>query len=295
MTAPIRIAQISDMHCYRVTLSPTQFFSKRWVGNFNVIFNRRLKYYADPNSALISLFEDLGIKHLVISGDLTTTALPKEFEASKQFTDQVNGRGIMTHLVPGNHDNYTRKSKRDQVFYQYFENEEAHGFVMKRDKVAVRPLGSGWWFVGIDTTLPTPLLSSIGRFTPEIEEALERALASIPEGDQVVLVNHFPMFSTIHHSHDMRGCDALRAQLIRWPNVKLYLHGHVHKQSITDHRASGLPIILNSGSCGFKRRATFHTIDLEATGCNIGVYAREPQGRYASRWVLREKARFRWG
>jgi 3',5'-cyclic AMP phosphodiesterase CpdA len=289
----IRIAQISDMHCYRVALSPTQFLSKRWVGNINVLFNRRLKYHKDPNPALIELFDDLDVDHVILSGDLTTTALPSEFQVARDFADRIEARGIQVHAIPGNHDNYTKHSLREKTFYRYFEQETSgHGLSMRNDGVALKPLGPGWWWIGVDTTLPTPLFSAIGRFTKAIETKLEEALDKVPKGDRIVLTNHFPMFSTIHHSHDMRRCDALRALLVRWPNVEVYLHGHVHRQSITDHRSSGLPIILNSGSCGFKRRATFHLIDLSADNLKIYVYAREKRGDQQGNWTLRERAQF---
>ncbi len=289
----IRIAQISDMHCYRVTLNPLQFLSKRWVGNINVLFNRRLKYHKDPNPAMIQLFEDLGVDHVILSGDLTTTALPAEFQVARDFADQIEARGIQMHAIPGNHDNYTRHSLRTKIFYKYFEKEtHSNGFSMRDEGVALRPLAPGWWYIGLDTTLPTPPLSAIGRFTPAIEAKLEEALRQVPPGDQVLLTNHFPMFNTIHHSHDLRRCDALRALLVRWPNVKLYLHGHVHRQSITDHRTSGLPIILNSGSCGFKRRATFHLIDLAPDNIKVYVYSREKRGDQQGNWTLRERAQF---
>ncbi|MBS0622664.1 MAG: metallophosphoesterase [Verrucomicrobia bacterium] len=289
----IRLAHISDLHCYSPTYDPRQFFSKRWIGNFNALFNRRLQYDAAPSEALIALFNELNVNHVIISGDLTTTALGAEFETARRFVDNIESTNKQVYLVPGNHDTYTRASLKGKIFYKYFENQDLP-FTMKEGGIALRPLGPRWWWIGMDTSVPTPLFSSIGRFSHSIEERLEEALQSIPPGDKVVLTNHFPMFSTIHHSHDMRRCDALRAQLIRWPCVKLYLHGHVHRQSIADHRASGLPIILNSGSCGFKRRATFHTIDLSEKSCLVRVYSRESQGKDPCNWVLREEAQFDW-
>ena len=113
----IRIAQISDMHCYRITLNPLQFLSKRWVGNINVLFNRRLKYHKDPNPALIQLFEDLGTDHVILSGDLTTTALPAEFQVARDFADQIEARGIQMHAIPCHPDHYTRQSLRTKIFY----------------------------------------------------------------------------------------------------------------------------------------------------------------------------------
>ena len=258
----------------------------------NVLFNRRLKYDADPNSAMVTLFRDLEVDHVIISGDITTTALKSEFAVGRAFAHELEANGMRVHAIPGNHDTYTRWSERHKIFYRYFERAPRHGFSMKDDKVGIKELDQGWWFIGVDTTVATRPFSAIGKFTPAIEAKLEEALAFIPQGDRVVLVNHFPMFNTIHHSHDMQRCDALRALLVRHPEVKLYLHGHVHRQSITDHRSSGLPIILNSGSCGFKRRPTLHVIDLTDAQVKIRVYAREKRGNDQGQWLQREEAHY---
>lgn len=296
----VRIAHISDMHCYRLTLNPFQFLSKRWIGNFNALFNRRLHFYKDPNAGLVPLFRDWNTDHVMISGDLTTTGLSSEFAVAGQFVDELRRQGMEVHLVPGNHDSYTSCTHRRGTFYRFFENQPlsnhwiSQQFIMKEDKVGVRPLGKGWWFVGIDTAIPTPLFCSKGHFSSELERRLEEALKAIPEGESIVLVNHFPMFPTIHPSHDMERADALRALLLRYPQVKLYLHGHVHKQAIVDPRASGLPLILNSGSCGFRRRATCHLIELADTYCKVMAYSHEGDTIEGRNWSLQQEETFNW-
>lgn len=291
----IRFAQISDIHCFRVTLNPAQFFSKRWLGNVNVMANRRLKFCKDPDLSLLDLFRNWQAEHVLICGDLTTTALSAEFEVALRFVEQMEKEGMSAHVVPGNHDIYTRHAERDQTFYQFFDAySRGDGWSLRHHQVAPRPLGPGWWWVGIDAAIATPIFSSVGYFSEETEKNLDKLLSEIPEGDRVVLVNHFPMFSTIHPSHDLKRGEALRALLSRHPQVKLYLHGHVHRQSITDPRNQNLPIILNSGCCGLRRRATCHLVEIHDTGCLIQVYGCEQRFGQVKDWTLQEEVSFSW-
>ena len=86
---PLRLAHISDMHCYRLTLSLTQFLSKRWLGNINVLVNRRMTFHKDPNSNLVDLFEAEKIDHVIVSGDVSTTSLSEEFAVAAEFMEEL--------------------------------------------------------------------------------------------------------------------------------------------------------------------------------------------------------------
>ncbi|MGE3954053.1 MAG: metallophosphoesterase [Parachlamydiales bacterium] len=291
---PIRLAHISDMHCYRLTLSLTQFLSKRWLGNINVLVNRRISFHKDPNSNLLDLFHSQGVNHVIVSGDVSTTSLSEEFAVAAEFMKELEDRGMKTHLIPGNHDNYTRQAHRQGLFYQFFDGaSDGHDFHLREEKVALRRLGDNCWLIGLDTTIPTPLLLSKGVFSEAIEANLEQLLKEIPSDHHVILTNHFPLFETVHPSHDLERSPALRNLLKSYPNVRLYLHGHVHRQSIRDKRRMKLPICLNSGSCGLKRRATCHIIDLTDEGCEVAVW-RYHQRKTAGLWKEARRASFQW-
>ena len=291
---PVRLAHISDMHCYRLTLSLTQFLSKRWLGNINVLVSRRLVFHKDPNSNLVDLFDSQKVDHVIVSGDVSTTSLSEEFAVAAEFMGKLRERGIRTHLVPGNHDNYTRKAHRQRLFYKYFDgSSHEHDFHLQEHKVAVRPLDHNCWWVGLDTTIPTPLLLSKGLFSQRVEENLAQVLQEIPSDHHIILANHFPLFETVPPSPDMERAGALRKLLKKHPNVRLYLHGHVHRQSIRDKRKMKLPITLNSGSCGLKRRATCHIIELSDKGCEVAVF-RYHQRKHSGVWREARAVSFDW-
>lgn len=300
-TSPLRLAHISDVHVYRHTVSPLQFFSKQWLGNLNLLLNRRFKFNRDPKHELVTYFKKLGVKHVIISGDLTSTSLASEFAAAKKFVIALEEAGLSVHLVPGNHDNYTRTAYKKQFFYTHFGKIESDPeapsgpWNLADHRLSIRHLGMNWWWVGLDTTVAAGMLRSNGDFTPELQARLDQALTHLPSGSQVVMTNHFPLTST-HPSHDMKRLKALRLLLSHHPSVKLYLHGHIHKQGVTDGRPASLPLLVNSGSCGTLRGATCHIIDLLPSSCRIQVHRHTyPHNPVATgHWEFRRESAYGW-
>src|SRR5690242_19581512 len=106
----IRIAHISDLHFSQVSFSPLQFFSKRWVGNFNLIFSRKRKFLAPQLQTLIPFFQKLQIDLILVTGDLSTTSLKQEFEKAHNFLNEFKKWNMQVFVVPGNHDHYTKNA-----------------------------------------------------------------------------------------------------------------------------------------------------------------------------------------
>ncbi len=250
----LRIAHLSDPHFSIIARNPTQFFSKRWIGNFNLLLFRRSAYQTEHLSHLPELFNTLDVEAVCITGDFTSTSLKGEFLQAKKFVDSFSQP---VYLLPGNHDCYTGGAQRSKRFYTYFPSPE-----LKKQRIEKRSLGKKWWWVGLDCALATPPLCAFGRFFKAMEAPLEETLASIPEGDQVVLANHFPLFHSKSPSHDLSGKKRLQRILKRHPQVKLYLHGHDHAPYIIDNQNQGLPLVLNSGSAAHKPDGTFYLLDL---------------------------------
>src|SRR5256885_808059 len=139
----MRLAHISDLHFAKPTWNPFQFFSKRWLGNFNLLFSRKKDFLPERLCPLPSLFQDLGVDHVVICGDVSTTSHKKEFEEAAKFVEKFKGMEVFT--VPGNHDHYTRRSYRKKLFYDYFPGS------LREGGVAAKQIGGNWWIVTLDT------------------------------------------------------------------------------------------------------------------------------------------------
>jgi 3',5'-cyclic AMP phosphodiesterase CpdA len=263
---PLRIAQISDLHFAAPSFNPLQFLSKRWLGNLNAFFSRNKIFCQERLLSLIPLLKEEKVSHLVVTGDLSTTSHPQEFIQVKNFLEKIEDLGISVHVLPGNHDNYTRQAYTEKTFYNFFDSSS------KTTGVSVKPLGMRFWLITLDTTLATSLISSHGYFSPAVEKHLDEILAEIPPCDKVILANHFPLFDQESPRKSLKRSDFLRSLVLKYPQITFYLHGHTHTHCIADLRESGFPIILDCGCTPHRTTGAFHIIEIEKERYNVKVF-----------------------
>ncbi len=287
----MRIAHVSDFHFTRLSWNPFRLFSKRILGNINWIIARKDHFFESQLEPLPDLFQELGVDWVLLGGDFSTTALKKEFEKASSFINRIAQPWI---AIPGNHDHYTFRSYRQKHFYRHFTNPRqtathpAERFTLKEHGLEAHPLGPGWWVIALDTALATPLHSSEGRFSPQLEKTLNDALSLIPASDSIVLLNHFPFFENDNPRHKLIRGSALQQLLQQHPRIRLYLHGHTHRHTVADLQISGLPLVLDSGSCAQGRKGAWNLIDLESEGCTVSTY------RWDHRWTKTRTEKFSW-
>ncbi|MBS0651968.1 MAG: metallophosphoesterase, partial [Verrucomicrobia bacterium] len=257
-------------------------------------------YTPDNLSALVDTMKDLAVSHVLITGDLSCTSSEGEFEMAQEFVESLKSNGMNVFAVPGNHDQYTKQAYRDQIFYDYFDSSFSDATAalpptmsLKKDKVTARFLGQQWWLVGIDTALATPLLSSSGNFSQEIEKNLEKVLSAIPSDHNILLMNHFPIFELESPRNKLIRKDALRALLLKFPNVRFYLHGHTHRHCIADLRPNQLPVVLDSGSTAHKTIGSWNLLEITKEGCRVQPY-RWKQGSHEGTWTPDAEHLFKW-
>jgi len=257
----IRIAHLSDLHFAQTTYDLSQFCSKRWLGNLNFLLFRQHTYKADHLWMLPDFLRTLHVDGICVTGDLATTSLPEEFAQGKKWMEQLPKPFF---VLPGNHDMYTRSSEREKLFYRYFPER-----ALEEKRVTVHPLKEKWWWVGLDCAVATSIFFSDGTFFKETEVALNQILAKIPSDEHVIMGNHFPLFGHGNPRHDLKRRRHLQALLKKYPQVKLYLHGHDHGFYLIDRVQEGLPLVLNSGSCAHARKGTFYLIEMDGKGCQV--------------------------
>ncbi len=259
----LKLAHISDLHFSNWDWSPSQFFSKRWLGNLNFLFGRRRIFSHERLKLLPALFKEQGISDVIITGDLSTTSSPAEFQKAKEFIQTLEAEGLGVFCVPGNHDQYTREAYKQQLFYDYFPSKWDNGpYNLKEHGMSAKKLSNNWWFVGLDTALATSWFFSSGLFSEKAEENLIDFLSKLPAGEKVILFNHFPFFQHEGPRKRLYRGNDLRKILEKFPQVKIYCHGHTHRQCLADLRHSHLPIILDSGSTVHCDRGTWHQLNL---------------------------------
>lgn len=274
----LRIAHLSDPHFSHITLNPSQFLSKRWMGNLNLILFRRKSYQTKHLGYLPQLTENLDIDQVIITGDFTSTSLDSEFQTAQDF---VHSFSQPTLTLPGNHDVYTKKSEREKRYYKYFPSKDLEEY--RIEKVHLK---GNWWWVGLDCARANSLLKSNGCYFPQMHDPLFKMLSEIPRDQNVIIGNHFPLFPSGRESHDTERGEWLAALLKQFPNVKLYLHGHDHEPYIIDRRSEGYPLTLNAGSCAHQPDGTFYVIELSDTSAVVErlLFTQTPTGDFS--WVI---------
>jgi len=261
-----KIAHISDLHFSKICLNPSIFFSKRFIGIFNLILSRKKAYKQKPLEKLPIFFNSLDIKYVFITGDLTSTSLKIEFEKAKEFINLFDKK-IKFFIIPGNHDQYTKKAFKKELFYKFFNNKNTHLLKsLKNEKIETYPLSEKWLYIGLDTCIPTPLFSCSGFFSENLEKHLLEILKKTKDKN-ILLVNHFPIVHNVAKRKLLKRRDFLEKILKNYPNIKLYLHGHTHNFAIKKEK--NLPYMICSGCVSYKEKATFNIIEIENTECKI--------------------------
>ena len=273
----VRIAHISDLHLSKITFCPSQFLSKRWLGNMNLIFFRRKKFRPEQLSLLPDLFEKHKIDYSIVSGDISSTSLKEEFEMGKIIFDELLKKKITPLFLPGNHDKYTKGSHTTKRFYNYFENKRGSSkiekaFSLKNDEVEAHKLSEHWWYVGIDCAIATHLLSSRGLFSKKAEKNLKALLAMIPKEQNIIMVGHFPLTQREGPRRSLKRSRELKEIIKTHSNIKIYLHGHTHRHFILDLRHKQLPLILDSGSTAHNAIGKWNLLNLEKNSCHISIF-----------------------
>jgi len=292
MQSLLVLAHLSDLHFSHLEWGLSQFFSKRWIGNVNLFFKRKRTFVPEALTSLIPLLHEQKVDVVLITGDLSSTSHEKEFALAEAFIENLRQENFKVFLLPGNHDQYTKKAFRQKLFYQFFDKFAASDlpFSLKEDGLTASHLGHSWWLITLDTAIATSLLSSNGYFSPQLEDKLERALEQIPADHQVILSNHFPLFANESARKSLIRREALRQVIERFPKIRLFLHGHSHRHTIADLRSSNLPIILDSGSTAHIHQGSWNLLHLASQGCELDVFKKQtPEA-----WQISTKSTFKW-
>jgi len=273
-----RFIHISDLHFSKISFCLSQFFSKRWVGNLNLIFSRKKKFHPRPLFSLIDLFSKNKADFLVVTGDLTSTSSKEEYQMAKELFTSIEKLGIKCYFLPGNHDHYTKSSYRKRKFYNLFSNLQEHSglkiskYSLRNNCVEAHLTKDGYWLVLLDTAKATSWISSKGYFTKEIENNLLALLSLIPKDDKVILANHFPFSQQESIRKILDGGKRLQEIISQNDQIKFYLHGHTHRHCVADLQPNSLPIVLDSGSSSHNQIGSFNYVNVRDSQIEIDIF-----------------------
>jgi 3',5'-cyclic AMP phosphodiesterase CpdA len=223
-----RLLHITDLHFWRVVTNPFRLLNKRFLGNLNVLLRRRHEYAMELAPRYVTALVDTGIRNVLLTGDLTSTAMEEEFASARGFLEMLRSHGLNVILLPGNHDLYTFEAHRKKRFEKYCQD------FLPRMPYPVRvELPGGTPLLLVQTACPN-LFSTRGRVNREAIEAMAALVDGSPA--PALVAAHYPLLSetygyTLHPLRQLRNAALLRARLGRSRRTLLYVCGHTHRFS----------------------------------------------------------------
>lgn len=281
----MRLVLIGDIHAYRQLVAPWSLLGKRLFGQANVWLKRRYHFDRALLAPVVERAAALAPDLVLLSGDLTSTALPGEFDDVVRALAPLAGR-IPTIAVAGNHDRYTFGAARRRQF------EAAAGAMVAEPFPHFRRLeapAERWALLALDAAVPR-IISSRGVVGKVQLEVARQQLAELTADDGLIVLCHYALrrppglgeMPWHHRLADAAGVDKLLAD---FPGPVLYLHGHVHHPWCWRRDEPGLEHVLdiNAGApclCqrDHPRGQGFWQIDLPADpGEAVGLWRHVPQ------------------
>jgi 3',5'-cyclic AMP phosphodiesterase CpdA len=290
----MRLLHISDLHFWHIPRNPLRLAGKRLFGVGNLLLNRARKFRMGTMPALVARVREVQPDHVVITGDLTTTALEEEFQAADQALRALALEPASLTMIPGNHDRYTRRATNDRLFEKYFGRYAAHPAYPW-----LKWVGPDTAILALDACRPTRISARGTIGADQLEKAQALLDQAAPKIDRLLIACHYPVAVPAgvldSHGHGLRGREHLRKFLARQA-PHLYFHGHIHtpwsftpdllprticlnpgaalkRNSGLDENASMLEIVLQNDDVEIRRhflRGT--TWEVEVLVCSIAFF-----------------------
>jgi 3',5'-cyclic AMP phosphodiesterase CpdA len=224
-TRPLRIVHLSDIHIWRYSLNPLRLLSKRMVGMASLILARARHFRLERMPDVIERVRGLHADHILITGDVTTTALPAEFHAARVALAAWLHDPARVTIIPGNHDRYTFGAHLSGRFERYLGAFSAPG-----PYPWLRMLDTETAILGLDPTRAG--ITARGKL-PRAQ--LKRARDLVSEASNLaglLIACHYPVAVPSRHERGSRHKRLVNAREVgdwlRTIGPHVYCCGHVH-------------------------------------------------------------------
>ena len=226
MWGPLRIIQLSDIHVWRYSYNPMHLFNKRVLGTASLLAGRARKFRLERLEAVMARVRDLAADHILITGDLTTTALKAEFLDAREALAEILADPERVTIIPGNHDRYTTNSVRYRQFEKYFG-----AFAPSEGYPWLRHLDPYTAILGLD---PTRSHISARGYLPPIQIATAREMLANHSDRlrRLIVASHYPVVAPRGHAGELKHKklknDREVADWLAEIGPHAYCCGHVH-------------------------------------------------------------------
>jgi 3',5'-cyclic AMP phosphodiesterase CpdA len=241
----LRIVHLSDIHFWRYEFHPLRLLSKRLFGMASLVVRRARRFRLERVPELVEYVRHLNPDHILITGDVTTTALPAEFLHARAALAHWLEDPARVTIVPGNHDRYTLRAHRSRRFEQYLG-----AFSPGLPYPWLRLLDSETAILGLDPTRAG--ISARGKLPRaqliRAQEVLEKAQGVT----RLVIACHYPVAAPPEYQREFARKPMVNAlEVARWLGTigpHLFCCGHVH--AVWAYQPDSIPhqLSLNPGA-----------------------------------------------
>ena len=197
--------------------------SKRLLGTASLLLGRSRRFRLERVPELTARVESLGADHLLITGDLTTTALADEFHHARTALSRLLHDPAKVTVIPGNHDRYTLWAHRSRRFERYF------GAFAPGPYPWLKQIDTETAILGLDPTRPG--ISASGKLPHRQLTAAAELVASAGVKNLFVAC-HYPVAAPPEHAARLARKPIVNsADLMAWLRTigpHIYCCGHVH-------------------------------------------------------------------
>lgn len=277
--------QLTDLHFWRIVFNPLHLTNKRFLGNLNVVMRRRHEMMIDQAADFIEHIARVGVRDVLLTGDLTSSATDAEYRAARGFVEALSAAGLRPVVIPGNHDVYTFESERNRRFERYL------GEWTPGTRLPVRGTLSGGTPIVFVPTVCANLISSRGRVTRPEVDAVRACLDG--QTEPLIVAAHYPILDKTYGyamspHRRLRGAVDLRAALASYAGRLLYIAGHVHRFSHVIDPTYPFINYLTTGSLFRRDHDGGHTGEFSEVRIGQGGF-RVLRHRYAGEWSVTEQ------
>ena len=267
------IIHISDLHFHSYPKKLSEFNAKRILGATNLFFRRAGEFPLNRAELLVKRILNMEWDHLVISGDITQLSLEREFLLAREILDPLLKKKDNVTVIPGNHDRYSNEKSGKDLFTKYF------GEFFGKNEVHMTKINKEWCIFGWDSAHSNDLRTSSGTVKNSTIMATENLIQNLPDHTKFLVVNHFPLTFPedwkFDRFHELYNLVPIRNWILQNPQIRLYLHGHIHSNWV--HRlprdsAPELLLVNSAASCAklfAGQISSFHQIILEESNVKI--------------------------
>jgi 3',5'-cyclic AMP phosphodiesterase CpdA len=221
----VRIVHLSDIHFWQYEFHPLRLMSKRLLGMASLLVHRARQFRLERVPALVDYVRRLAPDHILITGDVTSTALPDEFQMARAALAGWLEDPERVTIVPGNHDRYTMRAHRSRRFERYFG-----AFSPGRPYPWLRMLDSQTAILGLDPTRAG--VSARGKLPHAQLIRAQEVLDDVQGVTRLLIACHYPVTAPPDCQREFQRKPLVNAvdlaQWLRRIGPHLFCCGHVH-------------------------------------------------------------------